>query len=516
MALALVLTPFFMNGQILIGKKAIAKHAHKQQVEEGWDIVLDPIESMPRKITKSRSDASAITNWGRDLLLPSAIKDRLDKECTWPVIIKVGDTGNPNHDYLLSGHLPPTNYTTDPTSDDGHGHSTHVCGIIAAKEFGLVDVLVNKGLVKFKACKVLNNSGSGSFDWVAMMFQKEFQSDFDSMKRGTFVVYNMSLGGGTSKIANVEAAMRATTDIGVFIAVAAGNTSGPGVQYPGNSSYVIATASLDQSPLTRSSYSSYGPEVMVAMPGRNINSTYKGNSFAVLSGTSMASPFNCAVIAIARSKWGPKLVSTDHLKAYLAKCASDISPAGRDEFTGWGIEYIKNILDLDPSTVGTNPPPPPPVVNPDSLQRESRILTIPLTGDWKIAYNPTIATPVTKGWWIFKKPVQSAMTSAGVDPLVSSTLTVTKIEVAVTTKFYFPFTTKQLVDGTNWFFKNRGLQLSGPSDLNDGLNWTAYFYDMLLFSQKGVNIDVLRIEGKDPSGRQIVISGSAVKKYAPK
>ena len=42
---------------------------------------------------------------------------------------------------------------------------------------------------------------------------------------------------------------------------------------------------------TFASFSNYGPTVDIAAPGVNIYSTYKGSSYATLSGYSMASPF---------------------------------------------------------------------------------------------------------------------------------------------------------------------------------------------------------------------------------
>lgn len=508
-----------MDAQIAIGKKAKAEKQYKNLKEDGWDIVLDPIENLPeKKISAKKMAALVATNWGRDILLPNDVRQRLINECTFPVIVKIGDTGDPNHSYLKTGHLPPSNYTTAATAEDKQGHSTHVTGIIAADELGLLEALVAKGLVTYKACKVLGDNGSGSFDWVAKMFEGEYNADLEAIRGGAFVVYNMSLGGGTGKVVSVETAMKKSTEAGIFIAVANGNTSGAGVQYPGNSIYVIATASLDQG-LTRSSYSTYGPETMVAMPGRSINSTYLNNSFASLSGTSMATPFNAAVIAIARSKWGPKIKSLSHLRAYLAKCATDLPPVGRDEFTGFGIEYVKRILDTDPSSVPDTTPEPPKPVDPDSLTREVRTLTIPLKGEWKMTYNPSVAKQTKKQKLANPEPVtvEGAALKHLVESQATSVITITEIDVAVKTKFFFPMAHKTLLDATNWFFTNRGLQISGQSDLNEGLNWTAYFYDMILFIQKGgLDVDILRIEGKDPNGRTIFLSGSSLKKYTPK
>jgi len=140
-------------------------------------------------------------------------------------------------------------------------------GIVAADELGLCDVLVDKGLLKHKAVKILSNTGSGSFDWVKNAIAAERSDDLAIKQSGGFVVWNGSFGGGSSLIDNVEAELKKSTEAGIFFCFAAGNTGQVGVNYPGNGKYSIACASLDQSGV-RSSYSTMGPEVWAAMPGR--------------------------------------------------------------------------------------------------------------------------------------------------------------------------------------------------------------------------------------------------------
>lgn len=511
------------NGQIVIGKRALekklVKERYENQIEQGWDIVLDPIEVIPDKQRTLRQVRNQeVTNWGKDLLLTSSLQQRISDECSYPVVFKIGDTGDPDHDYLREGHLSPANYTSAPTPDDLHGHSTHVTGIVCAQEFGLANVLIKKNLLKFKTCKVLGDGGSGSFSWVANMFIKELPNDKAILSNGGFVVYNMSLGGGTAKQTSVEEAMKASTDAGVFIVCANGNTGGP-VQYPGNSDYTIGTASLDQG-LTRSSYSSYGPETDQAMPGRSINSTYKGNTFAVLSGTSMASPFQSGAVIIALSKWGDKIEGVEHLRKYLAKCATDLPPAGNDDFTGWGIDYITKILDTDPSKID-NPDPDPdpdpdpepgPTPDPDSLTRESRVLGFTFDGtDYKMPWK-TYGSQIKDARVLTDDELQEA-TLETVDPFAEGTLTVTGLKVEVTTIYYMPLVKKSVEDATNWFFTRRSLGLGGTVDSNDALYWTAFFYDVLLTRTKGLDVNVLYIEATDGNGQKFFISGEKLRKF---
>lgn len=329
----------------------------ERNISLGYDIVLGELEQVPTAVQEFT--ATAQTNWGEQLLLPGDIRQRVKAECTHRVVVKVTDTGGKlSHPDLTFGQLPGATYTGEPDPEDGNGHSLHVTGIIAARGLGLAWEIVEKGLLKFKPLKVLSNAGGGSFSWVANAYATERKQDEEYIKAGTAVIYSGSFGGGTAIIDPVEKELQASIDKGVFFVFANGNTGGA-VNYPASSPLAISVASLDQS-MAVSSYSSRGPQTDNAMPGRNINSTYKGNGYATLSGTSMATPFLTAAAAIALSKWGIARIPTQAaLKTYLQKVATDIPPPGRDDPSGWGVVFIRAILDTAPDG-GTPPPPPPP------------------------------------------------------------------------------------------------------------------------------------------------------------
>lgn len=329
---------------------------YEQLKAEGYDIILDDLSSVPTAV--SIPTVSAQTNWGEQTLLPSDIRARILNECKYKVVVKITDTGGAlSHPDLQQGQIPGKSYTGEALLEDGNGHATHVAGIIAGRDLGLAYELVKKGLLTFKPVKFLSDGGGGSFAWTANGYASERAEDVAYKAAGTSVIYSGSFGGGTAIIPAVETELQKSVQAGAYFIFAAGNTGGP-VNYPAMSPLVIACGSLDQS-LIVSNYSSRGPEVANAMPGRNINSTYKDGTYAVLSGTSMATPFLSAAAAIALSKWGIALLPTQEaLRAYLSKIATDIPPAGRDDAAGWGVVFIRAILDTQP--VGTPPPPPPP------------------------------------------------------------------------------------------------------------------------------------------------------------
>ncbi|MEL6275458.1 MAG: S8 family serine peptidase [Bacteroidota bacterium] len=258
---------------------------NRKDKRDQWDIVIPPEEDIPVQQYDELPPANA-DNWGVRILLPEGLKSRISKECKHPVVLKVADTGiQESHRDLQNNRLAGTDYTTSNTVDDEGGHGTHVAGIVVANNFGICDPLVKAGLLRFKSVKVLDKR-SGSFTWYANMFATERAEDKRFQESGVSVVYNSSLGGGTTDIDFVEEELEKSAALGVTFVAASGNNNGP-VSYPGRSTYSITAASLDQN-LLRSSFSNFGAQVTGAMPGRNITSTYIGGGYAMLSGPHLA------------------------------------------------------------------------------------------------------------------------------------------------------------------------------------------------------------------------------------
>lgn len=454
---------------------------------------------------KKRLPAAALNNWGEDFLLPDAIKARLQAECVWPVVVKVFDTGQKSsHSYLQTGQLPGTNYCIPPGSvEDANGHSTHVSGIIAAREFGLCDALVQAGLVKFKMVKVLNDGGSGNFEWITNAIKIEDNENRAFLNAKTFVVVNMSLSGGTGKVASTEAALKASSELGVIYCGAAGNTGTLGVGYPGNSQYMLAVGALSQN-LSRSSFSTFGPELWNAEPGQSVYSTYLNNGFATLSGTSMASPFQAGLCAIALSKWGAVLANQTTMKQYMAWVGTDIAPTGKDDQTGYGYALVKSILDKNPKDIGIINPPIDPPKPPAHVVRN---LQFNLNTNLNIVWSMTSAAPTKRS----KNEVVPASDFAGI---TAEVLTVTKLEVQVnSTTDFAPEALTKLNNELAWFFTNRGLQLQPGSDYADAAYWTGYFIDLVLKTQRNYDIDLVRLEAKDAKGNAVLFNKDNLKKY---
>lgn len=486
--------------------------------QDTFDIIPQPGEYpqdiMPPATKRDGTRIALIpTSWGSDLQKVAALKAELVQRCTTKVHVRVIDTGQPNHPDLMKGRLSGANYSTDPTVDDGNGHATHCAGIV----YSLCYPLFENGLFTWEGDKVLNNAGSGSFSWMARCETEQRAKDQIRAQNKVRTVVSASLGGGTALVPEVETALKNNT-FAVY-AVATGNTSQLGVQYPGRSQYVAGIASLDQS-LTVSSYSSYGPECWLSAPGRNINSTWLNGGYATLSGTSMATPHEAALFAIAISVWGDLLPNTAAVKAYFAAIASDLPPAGYDPKTGYGYALIRKILDTKP---GTTVPPVDPPKPPDTIiTRPSRTFTFEFTGQkWGIWWDANVpaasakATAMPKRFKVSKKMIAEKY-ETGDAALKLLTVTGLELEVISTVNADVEYKRiKTALDG--YVFKSRGLGLVVGSDYADSAFWTAYFVELLLWSQQTpkMNVKVLAIMAVDDKGNPVKWNGTQLR-HVPK
>lgn len=499
-----VILPFESFSQNARTVRAVKKK-NAELLKGGADIVIDPIEQVPveSKPVSATRLASAPTNWGVQLLLPESVKTRLRAECTRPVVLKVYDTAPRwGHSYLQTGQIPGANYTGEAGTDDLNGHSTHCAGIAAGDGFGIASVLVEKGLLKLKAVKILTDGGSGNFNMVEQAILGELTDDARLLSSGTGVVVSGSFGGGTSDLPNVEAALKKSTEAGVLYVFAAGNTGQTGVNYPGRSQYGIAVAALQESPLQRAGFSTMGPQVVTGMPGALIYSTYKNNTFATLSGTSMATPFSAGLTCIALSKWGRDYLNTPaRLRAYLAWVCTDIQPSGKDDQTGYGISYVLSVLDKNPSLTpdlpGTPNPPDPP--------------TDPVFPERKLSI--TFDGPYSIGWLLLGGGATENNRPPEVQTIVqpvwaaANTFNIEHITLQVTTKTDLPTTFGRVSEHVKRHFSGRGYMLPPPADAADAVYWAAYFLEMISATPRDgtapVKMRVLRIEGKGPAGEKI-------------
>ncbi|OGD35330.1 hypothetical protein A2W39_03155 [Candidatus Azambacteria bacterium RIFCSPHIGHO2_01_46_10] len=272
--------------------------------------------------------------------------DQIDAELAWSTTtgsgIKVGiiDTGiDKFHPDLIDNIKGGINFViqkgiVSPTQwNDDNGHGTHVAGTVAAvnNTIGVIGAAPQSNLY---AIKVLDKRGSGYLSDVIAGIQWATANGIQ--------VINMSLG-TSSNIQSFHDAVIAAKNAGIIVVAAAGN-SGGSVNYPAAYPEAIAVSAIDNAE-TIAYWSSRGPEVDLAAPGVSIYSTYKGSSYATLSGTSMASPHVAGAAALvlttpissaydanSNGLWEPSEVQNK-----LQTTAKDLGGSGYDLLYGWGL-----------------------------------------------------------------------------------------------------------------------------------------------------------------------------------
>ncbi|KAJ3199102.1 subtilisin-like serine protease, partial [Dinochytrium kinnereticum] len=213
-------------------------------------------------------------------------------------------------------------YSADNNDVDGSGHGTHVAGTVASRSYGVAKK------ANIVAVKVLGSDGTGSnsdviagIDWVAL----------NGPASGKKCVVNMSLGGPASDA--VDNALTAGVAAGCSFVVAAGNGGADACSNsPARAPAAFTVASSDINDVIART-SDRGTCVDIIAPGARITSTWTGNSFRTISGTSMASPHVAGVFAIALSN-GVSSDPTD-LKNYVTSISvtdriSGLTPATKN------------------------------------------------------------------------------------------------------------------------------------------------------------------------------------------
>lgn len=494
--------------------KRLERKIERSDRRTGDTIVhLDPIESLPITPTFYAMETG---NWGPSYLGINSRIDDINGRKRRKVAVFIFDTGGCyDHPFLKDVAWNDLGKSfTGESCQDGHGHSTHVAGIIAAHSpdypLGAARML-RDGFIKLIPVKVLNNGGSGAFSWITAGTKYANEEAKKLIAQGWFVVYNYSIGGGSS-YAPLEEAFKEAEALGVLINVAAnGNTGKAPPEYPGRSQYTLGTAALQQSGggVERASYSSYGPETWGAAPGSSILSTYKDGRTAILSGTSMAAPHLCGVFAILASV-NPN-ATADELKAHYIKYAADLGSPGRDEYYGYGAGIIGPLLD---NPMGSQPDPPrcddgkkngdetgidcggkcPPceVPEPEKPEYRPRILDVNTSGPWAISWWRTgqgKSTPPEDGsaFGVSRTLDGVAHThgascydldaTAVVSPAGMTQIKVIRMAFRANSETVYEWEYNTLSENAAEFFRNRAIGTPAKWDVYESARYITFFLD---------------------------------------
>jgi len=204
-----------------------------------------------------------------------------------------------------------------PYGESAHYHGTHVAGIIGATGNNAKGVAGVNWTTSIMAIKIFRpNGGAVNSDILdAIDYVIDMKENHSTNIVAVNASYGPSSGSGGSAGDTMNDAIDALGDAGIlFVAAAgnAGNNNDSSVKYPASytSENIIAVAATDSNDAL-ASFSNYGHySVDLAAPGVDILSTYVTDShdqYALLSGTSMATPYVTGTVAMVWSAFGDKL-----------------------------------------------------------------------------------------------------------------------------------------------------------------------------------------------------------------
>jgi subtilisin family serine protease len=184
----------------------------------------------------------------------------------------------------------------DP-NEDRSDHGTHVAGIASAvtnNNIGVAGVGFN---CKLMAVKVSQDSRRDNNGQSLVIFG--YQGIVYAADNGAQIINCSWGGGGYSKFE--DEIIQYVTQKGALVVAAAGNNGTfRESYYPAAYNHVLAVAATDANDL-KASFSNYGYYVDVCAPGTQIISTWRGNNYVYLEGTSMSSPHVAGVAALVKS-----------------------------------------------------------------------------------------------------------------------------------------------------------------------------------------------------------------------
>ena len=275
--------------------------------------------------------------------------DQLRAEAAWSLstgagqVVAVVDTGvQADHPDLVGKVLPGAEFISNPglgcpagSAADCQGHGTHVAGIVAATTGNGRGIASLGRAAKILPVRVMGTDGSGSTATVA-------QGIIWAADHGATVI-NLSCA-ATSDDATMHAAVQYAVGKGIPVVAAAGNLREDGnkITYPGSYPEAMAVSATTK---TRAiaAYSNSGSYVDVAAPGgsassaagENILSTARGGGYRELAGTSMATPYVSATMALLRAI--APTATPDQLQQLVQRTATDLGVKGRDNDFGAGL-----------------------------------------------------------------------------------------------------------------------------------------------------------------------------------
>ena len=190
------------------------------------------------------------------------------------------------------------NNTNDPTglatTPGNAGHGTHTAGIVCAvanNGAGIAGASWNARLMPINVSSP-NTDGAILAGYEGILYAIENGAD----------IINCSWGGLGSPTSFEQEICTYALQQGALVVAAAGNNTTGSEHYPSAYDNVLGVANVNNFDV-RVTNSNWGTWVDVSAQGSNILSTFPGNNYGGLSGTSMSSPHAAAVCALVKTRY---------------------------------------------------------------------------------------------------------------------------------------------------------------------------------------------------------------------
>ena len=242
------------------------------------------VKLMPFTINKEFRGMGTKSVYGVEMIKAKSLWQESDKGAG--VKIAVIDSGcDINHESLKNNIIGVRNFTDEDKKNpniviDRVGHGTHVIGTICANGSNIIGVAPDAQIYVLKA---INRTGTGKLSWV---------------------IISMSLGLSENS-PKLEKVIKEAVNSNILVVCAAGN-EGDGnadsfeYSYPAAYVDVISVGAVDKKGVP-AKFSNSNTSIDVVAPGVDILSTYPNNQFAVMSGTSMATPHVTGSLALLKN-----------------------------------------------------------------------------------------------------------------------------------------------------------------------------------------------------------------------
>ena len=211
--------------------------------------------------------------------------------------------------------------TADNDPDDFDGHGTHCSGIAAAVTNNSTGVAGTGWYTTIMPVRVgyTTSTGNGSIPW-------GYEGIVYAVDNGADIV---SLSWGSNGSSNLgQDVINYAWDNGVIVIAAAGNDAVNNLHFPAAYEHAIAVAATGTVSDNLANFSNFGTWVDICAPGTSILSTFPGNTYGSIGGTSMSTPMVAGGVALLLSQFPTE--TSHEILIRLTSAADNIDDSNPD------------------------------------------------------------------------------------------------------------------------------------------------------------------------------------------